>query len=219
MKIAVLISGRISNNYENIIKNIEYNSDDEIDFFISYPKDTDELIVQDVIKIYEPKKILRSNEQIYNLEQINNTQININGKIYNKNFWTIPNNVLFMYYSRLNLYNIFNQYLNDKNIKYDILISTRMDLIYKEKINLTSLLSYIDKNYICIPNHSDHTGINDQFAIGNINVINKYLCVYNKIIDLLDSNVLFHPETLLLNYIQKNNIDVHRFSLIYDIVR
>jgi hypothetical protein len=209
MKLAILFTGRINDNkdqYENIMKNLVNNQ--EVDFFISYPKDTNKDMVQKVSQLYNPKIIIENNEEYFNVDK------------YKKRPETNKHNVLSMYLSRLNIKNAFNDYVRTTNIHYDVIISTRIDLRFKCEINLIDSLKHIQNNELCIPNPVfDYLGINDQFAMGNSNTIDTYLNAYNSLFELLESGVILHPETLLINYLRNNNMTFHRFDFPYVIQR
>ena len=209
MKLAILFTGRINDNkdqYENIMKNLVNNQ--EVDFFISYPKDTNKDMVQKVSQLYNPKIIIENNEEYFNVDK------------YKKRPETNKHNVLSMYLSRLNIKNALNDYMRTTNIHYDVIISTRIDLRFKCEMNLIDSLKHIQNNELCIPNPCfDWMGINDQFAMGNSNTIDTYLNAYNSLFELLESGVILHPETLLINYLRNNNITFHRFDFPYHIQR
>jgi hypothetical protein len=106
------------------------------------------------------------------------------------------------------------------NMHYDVIIATRIDLIFNNEININDCINHIQNNELCIPNpHFDHLGINDQFAMGNSNTIDTYLNAYNSLFELLESGVILHPETLLINYLRKTNITFYRFDFPYHIQR
>lgn len=165
-------------------------------------------------KIYKPKVIKESDENIYNVEIISDEyKICIDGKIYNKNPITNTHNCLCMYYSRLQLHDMLNE-------EYDIVISTRMDLIFHSNISIKDLESYIANDYICIPNEKyDYGGINDQIAIGNRKTMSMYFSLYSDLLNILESSVYLHPETVLAHFLQKNNTKLHRFYIDYEIYK
>ena len=208
IKIAILLSGRINEHYdqyENIRNNLA--GDNDVDFFISYPKNTNSEIVQNVTFIYNPKEIIE-NDELYK---------NVDGS-YNY-MHANKHDVICMYLSRFNLGNIFKSYINKHNINYDIVISSRMDITFHEKLNLNDKFEFINNNFLYIPNiEHDHGGINDQMAIGNSNTIIQYLNLYEHINNILEPEEKFHPEILLYKYINMMNIDVLRFYIIYFII-
>jgi hypothetical protein len=126
-----------------------------------------------------------------------------------------------MWLSRYNLYNAFNEYVQEqkKQYEYDMIIHLRMDNIFREKFDLCILQTHIDNNELCIPNYYDqydYGGICDQIACGNKETIGIWMKMFEKIYDILESMRHFHPETMLMNYLQKyNTYSVHRFHLNY----
>jgi hypothetical protein len=215
MKVAILLSGRIyesANIYNNIIDMlIKSNSINDIandvDFFITYPKDTAYNIVEQVTKLYNPKKILENDEKHFD---INNVK-------YERQCNVRPKNILCMHLSRLRLRDIFTDYISETKPQYDFIIATRMDLYFRTILQIDTILPNIKKDELCIPNpRFDYSGINDQFAVGNYATIYKYLSTYDSLYKLLvEDKVLFHPETLLLEYIRRNHVAIHRFELDY----
>ena len=211
MKVAILLSGRINNNnntYSNIINSISNVSPNDIDFFISYQKNTKKGIVDNVTTMYKPKKIIENNEECFPVSH------------YKKAPETTSISVMCMYLSRLHLRDIFNEYVKTTNTKYDFVISSRMDIWLDGKLNSDTLLSHIKNNELCIPNPKfDYSGMNDQYAVGNLKTITQYLSVYDSLRDILDSGVLLHPETLLLEYLNRIAMPIHRFEMEYHIKR
>ena len=209
MKIAILFSGRLNDNlqqYENIMKNLVMEHD--VDFFISHTKNTNKDILQNVINLYKPKKIIENDEIYFNVDK------------YNKRTETIKHNVLCMYLSRTKLNDEFKKYVEENNINYEIVIALRIDLIFENNINYNNLIKSIENNELCIPTpRNDWGGINDQIAIGNYYTITEYLNVYNSLFELLESGVILHPETLLLAYLKKISMKITRFEIKYHIER
>lgn len=216
MRLAILISGRINGDkkYHDsimyLLKNINYDS---IDFYISYEKNTDDETVSSVIQLYNPKQIVRSDENIYQFQLTNHDNICINDKSYHKRSETNPHNLMCMHYNRFNLYQML------LNHNYDLVISTRMDFIYDETLSI-DYEDIINNDYLYIPKtEADFGGINDQFAVGKLNSILLYSNLYSNLLNLLDSGVTFHPETLLMHHIKSSNIKIKRFSLQYHAIR
>uniref|UniRef100_A0A6C0HV90 Glycosyltransferase n=1 Tax=viral metagenome TaxID=1070528 RepID=A0A6C0HV90_9ZZZZ len=212
-KIALLFTGRIyqeQNRYHHIMQNLVdiQNKDYEIDIFISHPKDVNDELLQNVIELYKPVLIIRNNE-IYDVKRI-------------EKYATTPNinkhNIMSMWLSRYNLYNAFNEYVQEHNKQYDIIVHLRMDNIFREKFDLCTLQSYIDNNELCIPNYYDQYefgGICDQIVVGNKETFGIWMKMFEKIYDILELTQ-FHPETMLMNYLRKyNTYAIHRFHMNY----
>ncbi len=215
MKIAVLFSGRINDSieqYNNFMKSIiQFN---EVDFFISYSKTNNKQTVDNFIEMYKPKKFVENIEQQYDIAKY---------KANSKN----PMNILYMFQNRIQVINLFDEYVTETGSQYDILISTRCDLWYFQSININAFNINHDDKLLYIINgigqggmeNCDSGGMNDQFAMGNYNSISTYLRLYDDLFNMLNNNIILHPETLLLEYIINNNIHIRRFDMIYDIVR
>jgi hypothetical protein len=112
MKLAILFTGRINDNkdqYENIMKNLVNNQ--EVDFFISYPKDTNKDMVQKVSQLYNPKIIIENNEEYFNVDK------------YQKKVETNKHNVLSMFLSRLNIKNAFTSSIDEETVTKIMLLN------------------------------------------------------------------------------------------------
>jgi hypothetical protein len=209
MKIAVLFSGRVNNNihqYNNYIDNLVQNND--VDLFVCHSKTERKDILNDFIELYKPKKIIENDETYIDLSK------------YPTIYGTRIYNVLYMYENRLKLFNIFNNYVLENNINYDIIISTRNDVWLYEKFDFYSLKPLVDNEKIFIPNPElDSGGINDQIAVGNYNTISIYLQLYESFFHLLNSGVILHPETILYNYLNYKNLIILRFFIKYQLKR
>lgn len=210
MKIAILLSGRINNNaeqYENIIASLVQNHD--VDFFISYPKNTDKSLVRWASSAYKPKVLFENPEDYYDV------------KNYIKYPETNPHNVMSMFLSRAYLYREFKKYCNQTDEKYNCIISTRMDLFYSNPIDYNAIIANLtESNIICIPLNEDHrNGINDQFCVGNMESIEKYINVYYSIKYFLETGIPLHPETLLRVYLQYIQMKIYRINYEYKLKR
>lgn len=203
MKIAILISGRINNNLQQYQNFMNMFKNYDTDIFVSHSIMDNYNVKDNFIKLYNPKKIFQSNEKYVDVSK------------YEKNKWTNSHNACCMFLNRYNCLKLLNEYIEKTKTNYDIIISTRCDLLFGQPIFFEQFMNEINNEKICIPNINDHTGLNDQFAFGNYNVMQKYLNLYNELISLLDTGIIFHPETLYLKYIEKENIQLMRFNTNY----
>lgn len=216
MKIALLISGRVNCNpeqHQNFLTNFVQNH--QVDLFVSHNKTDKTHIIEKFIQLYHPIRIVENNEICIDVRQYNVRPeyeiVKNTNKIYN---------ILYMYQSRLNVLNIFEEYVKNTHEKYDIIISSRNDLWFYEKINFEEIKTYTDNHYICIPNpENDHCGLNDHIAFSDNKSIIVYLKLYESFFALLDSGVLLHPESLLNQYLIQKNALLCRTSIPYDIRR
>ncbi len=93
--------------------------------------------INDVIKLYEPKKYFTENEKIFSF---NESSILYNQTLNKDNI----NNILSCLYSTENSIKILNNYIKESNTKYDIIFVSRFDFL--KPINIKSKL--IDRNSI-----------------------------------------------------------------------
>lgn len=204
MKIALLFYGRIR-HYEKKFAIKALSDYKDIDIFYSSDNEPEHLI-NDFIKLYNPVSF-------------NNDTIS-----YDVDFGKYPNNVTCpvninnMTRHFINLKRVF-QLLEDtikcKNIEYDIIIVTRLDLNIS-KIDLSNLV----KDSLYIPFNEDHCGINDRFVMGYLESIKKYMNIFDNCLYLLDNKLSVpHPECLTLANIKYSNINIIRFNLHHNLVR
>lgn len=205
MKMAILIYGRINTSlesYQNMLSHIVQGHD--ADFFIVCEKNTDDDVMRGVYKLYNPKVMFKSDE---------NVKIDITK--YKSFPETNRMNTMYMFLSQLKLKQIVNEYIRNTGTNYNMLITTRMDMILNDLINLGKLMPYVNKGILSIPNQDmDHRGgICGCFAIGDLNAISIYLSVYNSIYNLLESDVILHPEFLIACHLKSSYIEVYRFIM------
>jgi hypothetical protein len=209
MKIAVLFSGRINDDtqqYENIMNILV--SHHHADFFICYQKDSNPEVVNNVISLYQPKKIMGNDEIYFPVDK------------YPSSPESRPHRIMCMYKSRYLLRNLFQEYIEETKTEYDIVISTRMDMFYEDNTMLGEYqLPYIQQNIILIPEYWDCMGINDQIAVGNQNTILNYLNVYDSLHGMLEAGVFISPEFILWSYLQFKDQQIVRYPAKYHIER
>ncbi len=205
MKIAILLSGRIrgyAQSYSNMIHHIVQGN--EVDFFASYPKDTSNEELIEFLKMFQPKVFIRSDEEYFSIEKYSiPTHIHVKS----------PHNMMCMYLNRNRVYELFEKYKNEKNQKYDLVLSCRVDFIIHSKLDLSLLFEKSKEDLICIPAGEDHNGINDRMAIGNEKMMKEYMTCYQSLQYLLDHGGTFHPETILKEYFEYKEMKTFRFPL------
>jgi hypothetical protein len=212
MKIAILFSGRISffqKSYPNIMENIVQGN--EVDFFISYPKDPDINEMNSFLERFEPKAFMESDEEYFNIDRFPPP----------KKFWVKSRpNMMYMFLNRKNVCEIFKKYIEENNIFYDLVISTRIDFILYSKLNLNQLLQKSNENFLCIPSGNDWAGgLNDRIAIGNLKIMIEYMLCYNSLEYLFEKGTYVHPENALKDYVDYKKMKVFRFPLKTDVIR
>lgn len=208
MKIAILITGRINtditqyqNFYDNFIK------DNDVDIFVSHSKDNSEQISK-FFELYKPRYMVQSQENYYDVS------------MYPKQGETNLHNMMCMYLNRKNVLYLLTKYIQETNTKYDVIISTRCDLWFHNRINFEDYLDDLKQHKVIVPSGYDfHGGLNDQFAFGDLDSMTKYLSVYDNISNLAKSGCILHPESLLRRHLNEQTVDIKRFDIKYYIKR
>jgi FkbM family methyltransferase len=207
LKIAIVFTGRL------IVDPVQYQnfcnyfmiplSNFEVDIIVSHCKGYDQKRIQQFTGLYKPKKIEQNEENYPDVQK------------YRCRAVTNKNNVMCMYKSRRNALRLLEEYIEETNQSYDIVISSRSDLFFSSLIPFTQFT----QPGIHIPSGFDYTGLNDQCAFGPFDDMKTYLNLYDEIIPLLESGVKFHPETLLKVYLERKQKVIRRFNTTYLIKR
>lgn len=208
MKIALCISGQFRNSmfcfpsiYRSFISN--YNTD----VFMHSWEYSEELF-----DLYKPTKIILDNqEEVYeslasNIKIVKGTRVNP--------YSNVKNNLL-MYYG---IYNSVKMVSDD----YDFVIRLRPDLYFRDKFDLESTIQNLsDKKYdLEIPDKTkNHSGLNDQIAIGSLDKMRLYSNVFLNIPSVVNTTKYWHPESILMNYIKSLNLNVNQMDYEYGLVR
>lgn len=208
MRIALCISGKLRNSlfcfptiYRNFILN--YNTD----VFMHVWEYN-----QQVFDVYQPTQLLIENEN----EVLSNTKskLRLAHNIKINPYSNMDNNIL-MYYG-------IEKCISMVDSKYDAIIRLRPDLYFTNIIELTNIIDDLkNKKYdLQIPNiRYNHTGINDQIAIGNYHNMKLYSKVFSNINNIVNSTKYWHPESILTSHINNLNIKVNQMDYEYGLVR
>jgi hypothetical protein len=214
MRIAVLVYGRLNKcveHYNNIVEAL--GNDNSIDFFLS-SDNSSESQLDDFIRLYKP--VDYTNNTVINGDTIKHIQ-----SLYRYNKKRAETNLQNMLSHFINKYRVFSLlelYIQKENIDYDVVVSLRVDLVFKGKFKFKG----IENNRIYIPRDYDHLddGINDQVAYGRLTVMKKYNSIFLRMFDLLDRSLsITHPECLTLANIQECNLEIERVILPHNIER
>ena len=206
MRIALLVYGRLNKckeHYNNIMDNI--GKEHDIDVFLSSDNSV-ETQLQEFIELYKP--ISYNNDKII---------YNTNLEKYEKPGPTNIDNMTRHFINKKRVFALLELYVKNESITYDIIVSLRIDLVFHNSFNLTSA----QPDTIYIPSDNDFIdGINDQVAYGSIDVMKKYMNIYEYIIDLLERKItIAHPESLTLANIKFHKINIIRVKLLHVIDR
>jgi hypothetical protein len=204
MKIALFLTGRISENYENTYNNIiEMFNNCSIDFFVVHCC-KDDIIINNMKNIYKPK--ICETTFISDYKILNN--------IRGKNEEVKIFNCLNMFHNRFVLFNLFEHYYKNCKVNYDFIINYRFDLYTFKKINLSKMKN----NILYLPTCYHYGGFNDQIAIGDVEIMKQYYSLFNNFKEG-KLKCIFHPETMLEYHINMLNIETKMFKINYKIIR
>jgi hypothetical protein len=160
-------------------------------------------LLQEFINLYKPISYIN--------KKINN---NIDTRKYKNPYSNNIPNMISHFINKRRVFSLLEQHIKITNTHYDVVLSTRLDLVYKSKFNFRNT----EPNTLYIPNCCDYNnGINDQIAYGDFNSMNKYMSIYNNTYMFLKAGIITHPETLTLKNINYYNLKTVRFPLSYNI--
>jgi hypothetical protein len=205
MKVAVLLSGKFRNSYEeykSIKKNLidKYNAD----IFINYIYDnTIDINPIELINLYNPKNI--------QFTQLPNTVIDMVDMVsnYSKADESNTLSIFSMWYGIKKTNELKVNYELENNFKYDVVIRARFDTEILNKVELKLV-----QNSIFIPIGSDHRGgYNDLFAYGSSNTMDYYCSTFDNLIQYIIDGELIHPECLLRYHLDKHNFTFIRTNI------
>ena len=207
MRIAALVFGRLGKcveSYNNILESL--GKDNIIDFFAS-SDNSPQMQLDNFIELYKP--ILYNNEPIQYTGNLDNYP--------NKPRETNLPNMVRHFINKGRVFSLLEEHIKKENIKYDVVVSLRMDVIYHNKFDYENLAD----NTIYIPRGNDYyVGINDQVAWGVIEVMKKYNFIYSNIINLLEKGLSVpHPECLTRANLLYYNVNIKRTNLSHNIIR
>ena len=202
MRIAVLVYGRLNKcceHHQNIVKSL--GEDNHIDFFLS----SDNAPVSQLnnfIHLYSP--VLYSN---YPTRYACNLS-----KYPGKRSETNIHKMTCHFINKNRVFKLLEIYADKNSIQYDCVVSLRVDCVFQDKFDLSSL----DNNTIYIPFNYDYVdnGINDQVAYGQMDVMKKYN--YINPLYLLNKRLSIpHPESLNYANIKLHKLNIKRPSINY----
>lgn len=207
MRIAVLVFGRLAkcvDSYNNILESL--GTDNIIDFFAS-SDNSPQSQLDKFIELYKP--ILYINEPIKYTCNLS--------KYPNKPYETNLHNMTCHFINKSRVFSLLEEHIKKENIKYDVVVSLRMDVIYQNKFDYGDLAD----NTIYIPAGNDYyVGINDQVAWGVIEVMKKYNSIFSNIIHLIEQRLSIpHPECLTRANLVYYNVNIKRMNLSHNLIR
>lgn len=212
MKIAVQIHGAVNllkESYSSLKEQILDKFKCDI-FFSTFGNESDLEWVVDLLKPVR-HNIVPINEKTLEYTGINEliekyknkTDIGFDGLYH----FVRQKNVLFGMYHKYNCNKLRSEY----NKKYDIVISTRTDLVYGEPL----VKKYVRaaKNSLLVPYGWDwEGGLNDLFAVGPPNIMDIFCSQFLFYEDYMQEGATTHPESLLRYHVVSKKLPLKRFS-------
>lgn len=122
------------------------------------------------------------------------------------------------FYNNKKAFELIEKYQEEHDIKYDIIIKFRADIISDE---IFPIIQDIKPDYIYIPKEWDWDwrgmhGINDHIAYGSSEVMKIYSNLFPYIKEYCSEHSRgYHPESLLLYHLQRNEMKIERFNYTY----
>jgi hypothetical protein len=208
MKIALCISGKFRNSifcFPTIYRNFILNYDTDV--FIHTWDDID-----DALNLYQPKKILVENEK--DVLKLELAKLDLSNEVKVNPYSNINNNIL-MYYGVKKVIEMVDD-------SYDFIIRIRPDLYLNTKLHLDTIFDDLnnEKYDLQIPNsRQNHTGMNDQIAIGKIKQMKYYSALIDNVNVISNSIKYWHPETILDVFLKTLGVSVNQLHYEYGIVR
>jgi hypothetical protein len=204
MRIAVLVYGRLNRcveHYENIVAAI--GREHTLDWFMSSDA-APESLLNDFLRTYSPAAYTNKHiEYTCDLSKYAGKRPETNIDSMTRHF-----------INKERVWSLFDTYVQCNSAAYDIVISLRVDVIFRTKFPLTVPAA----NTVYIPAGYDYVdrGINDQLAFGDMASMKKYNSVFETSLQLLNEmRSIPHPETLTLATLNYHRLHVHRVGLAY----
>lgn len=200
MKIAICFSGQARSLNWTFFNLKDYLIDklDNPDIFIHIAEDDSSSKFKNYLDKLDAKVLKIEKDEEINVDKLIHQQRNIKQYMNMINSWKKSNELRI-------------QYQKEKNIKYDAVIRTRLDVRFFNPINLNEIKQYDLKNYVCVPDfHSfpiiQGQGTNDRFAIGSCKNITKYSNMIDYIFDYNLNGHRIHAESTLYYHLKQQNI-------------
>ena len=204
MRVAILIYGRLNKcveHYNNILESI--GKDNIIDFFLSSDNSCESQL-NNFIRLYTP--VFYNNNPIeYNYDL---------GKYPGRKSETNIHNMICHFINKYRVFKLLEEYTNRENIKYDAVISLRIDIVLNNMFDFNNLID--NTIYIPLGYDSWYHSVNDHIAYGKLEVMRKYNYIILNIINLLDQQLTIpHPECLTTANIYYYKLQIKRVNLKY----
>jgi hypothetical protein len=210
MKIAVTLSG-IERNFEKNNLLHEFVKQNNVDVHVHTWMESDK---DKIYRYITPTTFSQSHQN----ESYNHIQFK------EKKYINVVNNHHINYpkmtFSLNKVISQLEEYENNNNIEYDIIIRTRFDLSFKP----FNFLSFENSEIICPNNSKAIVTMNKSFKINDAIFYGKHACklmhkCYDSISECYDVRNLFHSENLFGTYSLLNKLSVKYQDIEYSLIR
>ena len=106
------------------------------------------------------------------------------------------NNIISMFYSLEKANDLKKKYEEENNFKYDCVVRLRTDEFFFREIQALDVYDLNTVNVLDEFAHLDY-GLNDHFAFGASELMDKYLDVCSNLETIIDEGAAINPETLI----------------------
>jgi hypothetical protein len=206
MRIAILLFGRsrhAEHTYPTLVHSLGNHSAD-----VFYSGDNEP--IEKLIEICTPVSLI--NEPITYTVDFSKYPIFI-PDIYAPNFDSMTRHFI----NKKRVFILLEDYMAKHGVAYDLVICARLDIPIH---GLAIPEPAPAKNTVYIPLGYDYFGINDRFAMGDVDSMKKYMLLYDSAVYLLDTKVTVpHPESLALANIKYKGLEVVRIQVSTEIIR
>jgi hypothetical protein len=110
-------------------------------------------------------------------------------------------------------FKLAEKYEKENCVSFDFVLRCRPDVIYKEKIDLSSF----NPEVITVPKFHSTKGINDRFAFGNRENMKHYMNMYPNI--LKKDNIFKHAEVYCKMNLDNNKVTFLQKNILFNRVR
>lgn len=215
MKIALCLSGQIRSFdlvYQNLINNLIVPNDCDVFYHTWHMYDNSKYI-----NFYNPtdNKYVKYGSYSYeNVEKVIN-HLKPVSFLFEKP--VIQQNTKSMFYSVMKSNSLKCQYENLMGFKYDIVIRSRSDIFFPDKVVLDS--NSVSDNVIYLSYRPGGCGgVNDAFAYGNSIIMDKYSHIYSEY-EHTSRIRQPCPEGIIFDFLRQTNIKVKSPPFSYDMIR
>lgn len=130
-----------------------------------------------------------------------------------------PEIIFGMFYGIYTANKLKTEYEQEHNFTYDVVIRSRADLQFENVLPAHELEACTKSNAVYIPKFGNYNGLNDQFAFGCSDSMNKYCDTYPNLDKFYDAGCKWHAETLVKYTADHFHIPIARTSLSYFLMR